>query len=153
MHDARAGQGRIQGMIHHHDAQVARKGHGLLHEPVIRHRGPIIGKSRRAGRPHGGQVSQCAALPAAGDAAGRQHADMPRMVRLLQDTPDHCSGIRGGRGVGHGHHRGEAAARRRQGSGRNGFRRIGAGLAEVHMQIHEAGNHKQAARVNQRRLR
>ena len=52
------------------------------------------------------------------------------------------------RGVRHVEHRREAAEHRGLGAGGDGFHRLVAGIAQMHVRVDQAGQHVQAARVD-----
>jgi hypothetical protein len=86
-------------------------------------------------------------MPLVAQAAGRilMTGRLPR-ARLTNSTMPALS-MRG-LGVGHGHHGGEAAPGGGAAAGLDGLLRLKAGLAEVHVDVHQAGAHDAAGGVD-----
>jgi hypothetical protein len=83
-----------------------------------------------------------------GDRADRLHVDQPGLAAQPPDLLDHAGGVGDRRGVGHRADRGVPAHRGRPRAGLHGLGILAAGLAQVRVQVDQAGQRHEAARVD-----
>ncbi len=88
---------------------------------------------------HGAQFGELLALQADGDRADGLHVAVAGLPAEPPDLLDHAGGVGDGEGVGHGVHGGEAADGRRPGAGEDGLGVLAAGLAQMGVEVDQAG--------------
>ena len=166
--------GRFRGCLHAAQPQTER-GWAVVHRAVFGHarvlgvlnHGKIESGSRRSvsrmmvslrmGRPssltrdrtgalQGSEVGKHGALAGVGGGSDRKDVDHRASLRLL-DPGDPFGRVDDGGGVRHAAHGSESASRRRRGSGCDAFLVALAWLAQVDVQIDEAGRDDQAAGI------
>ena len=81
-----------------------------------------------------------------GDGADREHVGVARLAPQPPDLLDHAGGVGDRLGVGHRVHGGEAAQRGGVGAGLDGLGVLAAGLAQVGVQVDQAGQGDQPGR-------
>ncbi len=123
---------------------------GAAHEHGVVHALAVVGEDPHAGGGvgHRAQLGQLTALQADGDGADRVHVAVGELAAEPPHLLHHAGGVGDGRGVGHGVHGGVAAAGGGLGAGLDGLGVLAAGLAQVGVQIHEAGQHDRALGVH-----
>ena len=95
---------------------------------------------------HGAQLGELLALQADGDGADRLHVAVAGLPAEPPDLLDDAGGVGDREGVGHGVHGGVAAAGGGPGAGEHGLGVLAAGLAQVGVQVDEAGQQDPARR-------
>jgi hypothetical protein len=96
---------------------------------------------------HRAQLGQPLAAQADGDRAYREHVAVPGLAAQPPDLLHHAGGVGDRVGVGHRVHGGEPAQRGGQRPGLHGLGVLAAGLAQVGVQVHQAGQRHQAVGV------
>ena len=100
---------------------------------------------------HRAELGEPLALQPDGDRADRVDVAVARLAAEPPDLLDDAGGVGDRVGVGHRVHRGEAAQRGRAGAGLDGLGVLAAGLAQVGVQVDQAGQRDQARRVDRPR--
>ncbi len=120
------------------------------HDDRVVHALAVVGEDPdvRRGLVHRAELGELLALQADGDGADRLHVAVAGGLAEPPDLLDHARGVRDGEGVGHRVDGGEAAPGRRLGAGQHGLGVLAAGLAQVGVQVHQAGQDDQAVGVD-----
>ena len=96
---------------------------------------------------HRAELGELLAVQADGDRADRADVDVPGLLAEPPDLLDDAGRVGDRLGVGHRVHRRVAAERGGAGAGLHGLRVLAARLAQVRVQVDEAGQRDQAGRV------
>ncbi|MDF9802525.1 hypothetical protein M2436_001072 [Streptomyces sp. HB372] len=88
---------------------------------------------------HRAELGELLALQADGDGAHGLHVAVAGLLAEPPDLLDDAGGVGDGEGVGHGVHGGEAADGRGPGAGEDGLGVLAAGLAQMGVQVDQAG--------------
>ena len=143
---------RVFAVLRDRQPEGARVLEGVAHQPRVGDGVAVVGERDDAGLRQLAGGREFLAGAVARDAAERQHAHGCVLLGLAQHGLDGGAAVQRRVRVGHRTDRGEAAAR---GGGRAAGDRLlvlEAGLAQVDVQIHEAGRHHQPRRVDAVRL-
>jgi hypothetical protein len=132
-------------VVHQHHAQPRGLAHDLLHDRIILHRAAVVGEGDRAGVAQRSQRRRLLTFASQGQRARGQDAGQADLPPAAGHIGHGLDVIVRRLGVGHGHHGGEAAGGSRAGTRLDGFVILAARLAQVHVQVDEAGD-DQAAR-------
>ncbi len=97
---------------------------------------------------HRAELGELLALQADGDGADRLHVAVAGGLTEPPDLLDHAGGVGHREGVGHRVDGGETAPGRGLGTGEDRLGVLAAGLAQVGVQVHQAGQHDQAVGVD-----
>ncbi len=106
---------------------------------------PVVGEHPHAGRAVGHRAEFGQLLPGDpdGDRPDRADVGVPVLLPEAPDLLDHAGGVGDRRGVGHRVHRGEPAERGGLGAGLHGLGVLPAGLAQMGVQVDQAGQRDQ----------
>ena len=120
------------------------------HEQGIRHALAVVGEHAHPGLTarHRADFGQPLALEPHRDGADRPHRDVARRGAVREDLLDDAGVVGDRGGVGHRVHRGEAADRGRPGAAEHRFAVFESGLAQVGVQVDQAGEREQAVGVD-----
>ena len=110
-------------------------------------------RTRGGGVGHRAELGELLALQADGDGADRLHVAVAGLPAEPPDLLDHAGGVGDREGVGHGVHGGEAADGGRAGAGQHGLGVLAAGLAQVGVQVDQAGQQDLAVGLDDGRRR
>ena len=114
--------------------------------------GAVVGEEAYPQRGELPDGSEALAGPPHGDGPRHRHlAHRPRTQR--EHLERHRRAVDGRVGVGHGHHGREPPQGGRPGPALHGLGVLGAGLAEMGVQVHESGSHQAPPGVEHRRPR
>jgi hypothetical protein len=134
--DAVAGDFGHDGVIHDGFAEGFGAEHGGAHDGVVGDHRAVVGEGGGACGGEGFEVGDFLALPPARDAGGGEDAHGEGVLDLLAEP---FGGVAGGKGVGHGDDAGEAACGGSLGAGAAGLGEGVAGVAEMDVDVPEAG--------------
>ena len=111
---------------------------------------PVVGEDPHAGGGvgHGAELGQPLALQADGHRADRDDVDQAGLLAQPPDLLDDAGGVGDRVGVGHGVHGGEPAQRGGPAAGLDGLGVLPAGLAQVGVQVDQAGQRDQPGGVD-----
>ena len=111
---------------------------------------PVVGEDPHAGGGvgHRAELGQPLALQPDGDRADRDDVDQPGLLAEPPDLLDDAGGVGDRVGVGHRVHGGEPAQRRGAAAGLDGLGVLAAGLAQVGVQVDQAGQRDQPGGVD-----
>ena len=109
---------------------------------------PVVGEGDRALHDHVTDLGERLALLADREGADRADVAEAGVAGAVDLVADLGAGVGHRVGVGHRGHVGEAAVGRRAGSGLDGLLVLEAGVAEVHVHVHEAGHEVLAGGVD-----
>ncbi len=112
------------------------------------HAGAVVGEHPDALGGHQPQLGQLGALAALGDRADRHDLAVTVAQAELGDVLGRLGGVGRRVEVGHGEHRGVPAARGGPGAGLDGLGVLFAGLAQVRVQVDQAGQGQQTGGVD-----
>ena len=148
VHAAAVRQREVLGM--HHDGQVEVPGifERSAHHSGRHDRPAVVGDADATRFLQLGHVGKLLAERAAGDRSGGQDAGQPRLPGTRLDEPRDGSAVANGPRVRHGDERGDAARDGGLGPCRDGLLPFLARLAEVDVEVHEAGQDEQAAAID-----
>ena len=132
-------QVEILAVIDHRHAERCGVFHGPPHQAGIHHRQAVVADRDGALAAHGSNIGQPLALAALRDRPDRMHVDCRGAASALHDEAGHLRGIVHGLCVGHAAHGGESARRRGAGAALDGFGVFNARLAQMHVDVDEAG--------------
>jgi len=123
---------------------------GPTHQPGIGDAVPVVGEDPYPGGGvgHRTQLGQPLTGQADRDRADRLHVHQPGLPAQPPDLLDHTGGVGDRGGVRHRADRRVAAERRRPGAGLDGFGVLPAGLAQVSVQVDQAGQGDQPGTVD-----
>ena len=122
--------------------------HAGAHHAGGLHAVAVIGEGRGAGVGHVADLGERLALLAARHGADGAHVAQAAGVAALDLVADLGARVGHGVGVGHGGHVGEAAVDGRGGARLDGLLVLEAGVAEVDVHVHEAGDEVLVVRVD-----
>ncbi len=110
----------------------------------------VVGEDPDAGRGlvHGAELGELLALQADGDGADRLDVAVAGLLAQPPDLLDHTGGVGHREGVGHRVDGGEAALGGGAGAGEDGLGVLTAGLAQVGVQVDQAGQDDQPGGVD-----
>ena len=132
-------------MAHDHLAELLRVIHDAAHHARILHTHSVIRERHRTVRGHIAHFRKRLALAVLRAGSGRMHMAVPRLRGLRLDEFDDVRIVRLGNRVRHAADIREAAVGSRQRAGEDGLLVLQAGLAQMHVAIHQAG-HQHATR-------
>jgi hypothetical protein len=147
---APASRARIASRLGDEDAQAGGVLQGTAHDQRIVDTVAVVAEQphpARTGRHHA-HLGELPALQADGDRADRVHVDEADLPPGAVDVVGDRRIVGDGIGVGHREYRGVATPGGRGRPGRNGLGVLPAGLAQVGVQIDEAGQHHCAATLD-----
>ena len=146
VHDAAGRDGRVLAVLRQRDVEIGQVLEGPPRDGRVGHRVAVVRNGHRARIAQARELGQVAAGAADRDAGDRQH---PRVGsgRRVEHAGDQHRRINRRRRVGHRADRREAAARRGPRAGRDRLLVLLAGLAQVHVQVDEAGSDDESRRV------
>ncbi len=142
------GEPVVLGVLGDHDVERG----GVLQRPAHDHRvgdaAAVVGEHAHLGAAvrHGAELGHLGALEAHGDRADRVHVDEADLVAAAAHVLADDVAVGDRIGVGHGEDGGEAAQRCGGRAGRDGLGLLAAGLAQVRVQVDEAGQQDLARR-------
>ena len=139
VHRAADGHARVLGVLHHRNLQPGGGAQGIAHQPVVENRLAVVGHGHRAGSLERGKIRQLLSQAADGRRGDGKDVDQRAALRSLHPARD-LRRVVDRHGVGHGADGGESAGRRRRSSGGDGLLVGLSGLAQMHVQIDEAGS-------------
>jgi hypothetical protein len=148
VHHGTLGHGSVLAVIH--DGQVEHLGvfDGAAHEFVVLDAVAVVGDGDDAGAFERADGGEGLALHADGDAAGGENFHDGVAANGVVDVLDGAGVVGDGRRVGHAHDGGEPAGGGGAGAGGDGFLMRLAGLAEVDVDVDEAGAGDEAGGVD-----
>ena len=146
----RAGEGGVLAVLGDHAVEGPHVLQGPPHHPAVGHAVPVVGEDLRggAGAVHQAELGELGALEALGDRADRHDVDQPGGQAEVEDPLGGLGGVGDRGGVGHGEHRRVATDRRGPRAGRDGLGVLAARLAQVGVQVDEAGQQGEAVGVD-----
>ncbi len=123
---------------------------GAAHDHRVVDALAVVGEDLHSGGRivHGAELGELLALQADGDGADGLHVAVAGLLAEPPDLLDDTGGVGDREGVGHGVHGGEAADRRGLGAGQDGLGVLAAGLAQVGVEVDEAGQQDLARRLD-----
>jgi len=139
VHHGTLGERSHFAVLSEHDAQRLRVLQRSTHQLRVLYAVAVVGEQVHAGRRQLAVGGELLAGTADGDAARRQHLAQPGLAALGANEVDHGHAVLCGVGVGHRDDGGEPSEGRCSASGLDGLRLFLARLAEVHVQVDEAG--------------
>ena len=148
MHDGAGGEPFDLAVLGQRDAEAVGVLERPPHQQRILHAVAVVGEDLDADCREFAEWSQVLPGPTDRDRTGRQHLAETGAFALAANEIDHLDAVLGGIGVRHGDHRGEAAE---CGSAAAGLDRLGlltTRLAQMHVQVDEAGRDDQPAGVD-----
>ena len=148
VHHGADGHGVILAMVHEREVEHLGVFAGAAHELVGLDAVAVVGDGDDAGAFERADGSEGLALHAHGDATGRVNVDTGGACGGVLDELDGAGAVGHWGGVGHADHAGEAAGGGGAGAGLDSFLMRLAGLAEVNMNIHQAGGGDEAGGVD-----
>ncbi len=128
---------------------------GATHEQGVRDAPAIVGEDGdlRARTRHGADLAESFTRETHRHCADRPHGDIAVLGAQRVHLLDHARGIGDRRGVGHRVHGGEAAGSGRPGAGQNRLALLVARLAQVRVEVDEAGKRCESGCVDRGRPR
>ena len=151
VHHGLVGHRLVLTVVEHGEVEHLRVFDGAAHELVGLHAEAVVGERDDASFLERAVRGELLALHADGDAAGRVNAHGRGGTGGL-DELDGAGVVGDGRGVGHAHHGGETAGGGGLRTGEDGLLVRLAGLAEMDVDVDEAGADDEAAGVDHARL-
>ena len=146
VHRAILGDARIFRVLHHRKIQLGAEAQRHAHHVIVENRLAVVGDGDRSGALQGAEIGERSAPAAARGGCDRKDVDHRPALGIPQ--PRHpLRRIDHGRGVGHGANRSESSGGSRGRSAGDGLFVTLARLAQVHVQVDEAGRDDQSARV------
>ena len=132
-----------------HDDLVEHRAviHDAAHHARILHAAAVVGEGHRAMSHHVAHFGERLALEPLAARARHVHAALAYCGCARLDVLHAQRVVDNGLGVGHAAHRREAAVSRRARSGSDVFLLLEAGLAQMHVHVHQARNHDLAGKV------
>ena len=126
---------------------------GAAHQQRVGDALAVVGEDPhpRGGVGHRAELGQLLAAQADGDRADRVDVAVAGLAAEAPDLLDDAGGVGDRVGVGHRVHGGEAAERGGPGAGLDGLGVLAAGLAQVGVQVDQAGQRDQPVGVDDRR--
>ena len=149
VHLGALGQARVLGVLGDDAVEALDVLQGAAHEDRVGHAPPVVGEDAHAGGAvrHGAHLAQVLALEPRADGAHRVDVDPPGLAPQAQDLLDHPGAVLHGGGVGHGEHGGVTAHGGGAGAGEHGLGGLAARLAQVGVDVDQAGQGDQAVQV------
>ena len=118
------------------------------HHQGTRHRHAVVGQRSRAGLRQVAVLGEGIALLPHRDGRDEPRGHHGLLRRPLQKRPEDARVVGGRLGVGHGEHGDHPARGRTGGTGRDVLGVLLARGAQVHVHVHDAGDHREARGVN-----
>src|SRR5215469_8471233 len=149
VHLGGVGQPGLLGVLRNHAAERLDVLQCPTHQHRVRHAAAIVREDPDPGRRvrHGAELGKLTALKADRDRADRLYVAVARLPAEAPDLLDDACSVGDRVGIGHRVDGGEAAERGRLGAGPHGLSVLPARLAQVRVQVHEAGQRNQAGGV------
>ena len=143
------GQPGLLGVLGDHAVERLDVLERAAHQQRVGHAEAVVGEDPDAGGGvgHRAQLRQLLAAEADGDGANRADVDVAGLLAQPPDLLDHARGVGHRLGVGHRVHGGVAAEGGGAGAGLHRLGVLPARLAQVRVQVDQAGQRDQAARV------
>ena len=129
-------------------AKRCAHGEGLAHDLCVHHRQAIVGEAASAGLDQHRHFGEFLALLAFGDGGVGADIDVARFNRALLQEGEYGDVVDHGFGVGHGGNGGDAATGSGHRAGLNRFFVFLTRLAEMHLDIEQAGAEHIAAAID-----
>ena len=133
------GEARLLRVLQHQEIEAAGVGQHAAHDQRVGDRLDPVGEAERAIGGEQAHLGQLAAFEAFGRRGIGVDLGELRLARPPGQELDHRDVIDGRLGVGQRHHRRDAAGGRRPTAALDRFHVLGAGLAQLHAHIDEAG--------------
>ena len=134
-------------MAHHHAVELRGVVHDAAHHARALHPAAVVGEGDGAVCHHVAHLGQRVALEPLRAGAGHVHAALAHGRRASLHVLHAHGVVDDGLRVRHAAHRREAAVRRGARAGGDVLLQLVAGLAQMHVDVHEAGNDDLAAQV------
>jgi hypothetical protein len=150
-HRLRAGHRSVLAVVEDGQPEQRAIFRGAPQDLVVLHTPSVIGHRDNPRLRHRPDGRELLAEGAGGDRAGGENVDYPDLRRPLFHPRNDARVIGHRVGIGHGHHRGEAARRRRFRPGLDGFLRTLTRFPQVHMDVDEPRAHDKPAGIDVRR--
>lgn len=141
VHLGALGEAGLLGVLGDDAAEGLHVLQGAAHDHGVVHALAVVGEDgdARGGLVHGAQLGELLALQADGDRADGLHVAVTGLLAQAPDLLDDAGGVGDREGVRHGEHGGVAAGGGGAGAGEDGLGVLAAGLAQVGVQVDEAG--------------
>ena len=131
-------------MIHHRQIEHARIFQRPAHQIVVLHAVAVVGNRDDAGRFERADGGEFLPRNIARDGARHKKIDAAFSGGPFMNQRHRPRVVDGGGGIGHAHHRGKPAARRRRGPGGDGLLGRLSGFAQMRVQINQPRAHHQS---------
>ena len=150
VHLGALGQARLLRVLRNHAVEGLDVLEGAAHHGRVVHAHAVVGEHAhvRGGGRHAADVGEALALQTHGHGADGLHAAPASFLTEAVNLLDHGGGVGHGQGVCHGEHCGVAAQGCGAGAGLDGFGGLVAGLAQVGVDVHQAGQCYLACRLD-----
>ena len=150
VHLGALGQARLLRVLRNHAVESLDVFEGAAHHCRVVHAHAVVGEHAhvRGGVRHAADVGEALALQAHGHGADGLHAAPCGFLAEAVHLLNHGGGVCHGQGVRHGEHRGVAAQGCCAGAGLDGFGGLVAGLTQVGVDVHQAGQRHLACRLD-----